>query len=83
MFSKKPSGKPIFSLTITPKTPAAASASIALMAGVPLVPNSPLVKSKIPTYFPSATSLAMVPPQPNSTSSGCAAIPSKSISIKL
>ena len=49
-----------------------------LISTLPLVPNSPLVKSIIPTFFPFEISFAIVPPQPNSTSSGCA--PKASIS---
>ena len=45
---------------------------------LPRVPNSPPVKSTIPTFFPLAMCFSKVPPQPNSTSSGWAPKASKS-----
>ena len=51
---------------------AALKDSSSLVSAVPRVPSSPLVKSIIPTFLPFATSFAIVAPQPNSTSSGCA-----------
>ena len=44
--------------------------SFFLVSSFPRVPNSPFVKSKIPTLKPASICLAMVPPQPNSASSG-------------
>ncbi len=77
-FTKNPSAKAKFSLTETPSILAAVVASLSRIFAEPLVPNSPLVKSSIPTFFPKETSLAMVAAQPNSTSSGCAPIASMS-----
>ena len=55
-----------------PKIEEAIFDSRSLSTTVPLVPNSPLVKSIIPTFLPKLISLMIVPPHPSSTSSGCA-----------
>ena len=56
-----------------PKILFASTDSANRISGVPRVPNSPLVKSTIPTFFPCAMAAAMVPATANSASSGCAA----------
>jgi len=50
----------------------ACCASCARISLVPRVPSSPCVSSHNATFFPCKTSLAMVPPQASSISSGCA-----------
>ena len=70
----KPSFILRFSLAEIPKISDAVAASCALVSLVPLVPNSPSVRSMMATFFPSEINFAIVPPQPNSTSSGCAPI---------
>ena len=77
-FIKNPSANFKFSRIATPKIFAALVASIILNSLVPLVPNSPLVKSMMPTFLPRETYFAMVAAAPSSTSSGCA--PKASIS---
>src|SRR5450432_3341581 len=57
---------------------AAQAASFARVSGVPRVPISPPVKSKMPVLYPSWAIFNSVPPQVSSTSSGCAAMASKS-----
>src|SRR6266851_188336 len=54
------------------------SASLARVSGVPRVPISPAVRSRIPVLYPRCAIFRSVPPQVSSTSSGCAAIANRS-----
>src|SRR5467141_4062190 len=61
---------------------AALAASLAPVSGVPRVPISPAVRSRIPVLYPRCAIFSSVPPQVSSTSSGCAAIANRSRFIR-
>ncbi len=67
-----------FSLTEIPRSFVAASVSFFLEFKLPRVLSSPRVRSAMPVFFPDSDKLMTVPPQNNSTSSGC--VPKKSVS---
>src|SRR2546429_9834833 len=54
------------------------SASFARISGVPRVPISPAVKSRIPVLYPRCAIFSSVPPQVSSTSSGWAEMDKRS-----
>src|ERR1035437_4757113 len=58
--------------SVAPRSAAAFSASAVRCAGVPLVPASPREPTTKCAECPACVSRAITPPQPNSTSSGCA-----------
>src|SRR6266481_2921326 len=72
------SGTPSVPRHFTASNFAACPASFARISGVPRVPISPAVKSRIPVLYPRWAIFKSVPPQVSSTSSGCAAIANRS-----
>src|SRR5437667_10465598 len=76
------SGTPSVPRHFTASNFAECPASLARSSGVPRVPISPAVKSRIPVLYPRCAIFSSVPPQVSSTSSGCAAIANRSRFIR-
>src|SRR5258708_2346479 len=76
------SGTPRVPRHFTASDFAARAASLVRISGVPRVPISPAVKSRIPVLYPRCAIFSSVPPQVSSTSSGCAAIANRSRFIR-
>src|SRR6266478_38157 len=72
------SGTPRVPRHLTASSLAALAASLARISGVPRVPISPAVRSRIPVLYPRCAIFSNVPPQVSSTSSGCAAMANRS-----
>jgi hypothetical protein len=76
-------GSSIRLVSTSSSSSASSRASLARIPLFPRVPNSPWVISTRATLWPSSTSFAIVPPQDNSMSSGCAPIANTSTCISI